>query len=459
VRKAFRIVRTGDGFVLELASGADRRAWRIARGPSLDPTHRRVATELHDNAVAPATTWDEGQWTTATALASLDAVDAMELSLKGGKLHGAWRLERSGASRWVFTKLRDDFAISGADVSAIDEAFATLPQAADVARQARQAPASSARGRKPSFIPLALATLADAPPSGPEWLHEVKLDGYRIEAIVDNGTVRLMSRNEKDWTARFPTIASALRDLDVSSVILDGEIVAVNERGVSSFQQLQQSFDAPTSPTLRYYVFDVLSLDGQLLTSRTLSDRLPLLQQVIGKPSRHAVVQLTARYDPAKGDVLKQACSAGEEGVISKRLDARYLHGRGRNWIKAKCGRRQEFIIVGYTDPQGSRLGFGSLLLAVNEKGALQFAGRVGTGFDTKLLDSIYRKLRALEVTENPLGSKPPGIPPRTIHWVKPQLVAEVAFTEWTDDGLLRHPSFKGLREDKRPDQVRRENA
>ena len=268
-----------------------------------------------------------------------------------------------------------------------------------------------------------------------------------------------MSRNEKDWTARFPTIVDALLKIDVESAILDGEIVAMSERGMSSFQQLQQSFDAPTSPTLRYYVFDVLSLEGNVLTSRTLGERLPILQQTIGKRASNAVVQLTARFDPANGDVLKQACSAGEEGVISKRLDARYMHGRGRTWIKSKCGKRQEFIIVGYTDPQGSRLGFGSLLLAVNEKSALRFAGRVGTGFDTKLLDSIYRKLRALEVSESPLGSRPPGIPSRTIHWVKPVLVAEVAFAEWTDDGLLRHPSFKGLRDDKRPDQVRREKA
>lgn len=451
MRRQFRILRTDDGFALELSAGVTRRCWSVPKGPSLDPAHRRAAREL-STIPAVAESWDQGTWGTTNPAGDLASANALELQLRGSRLHGKWLLSQSARGGWSFVKQQDDFAIAGADADAIDLAFATL---------APSAPAEPSRTRstKPlEFMPLALAALADAAPSGEEWVHDVKLDGYRIEALIDSGGVRLMSRNAKDWTARFPTIADALRKLDVTSAAIDGEIVAIGEKGVSSFQLLQQSFDAPLTTPLRYYAFDILVLDGRDLRAETLDVRWQTLGSVIGRRSRTAIVQLVQRFDPADGDVLEQASAAGEEGVISKRLDARYMSGRGRGWLKVKVGKRQEFIIVGYTDPQGSRAGFGSLLLGVMEGESLRYSGRVGTGFDTNLLDKLYRKLRSIEISTNPLHITPPGVPLRNVHWVKPKLVAEVAFLEWTSDGVLRHPSFKGLREDKLPNQVRRED-
>ena len=452
MRKTFRFIRSADGFSLELTSGSKRRLWFVPKGPSLDPSHRHIALPLEIDTDVPGENWDVGTWKDAAA-ADLEHSTHFELLLKGSKLHGRWQLGQSPSGNWTFIKQRDDFAIAGADVHAIDVAFASLP-----ATSAAASYTTGSMAPKLAFVPLALASPADAAPDGADWIHEVKLDGYRIEAIIDRESVRLVSRNEKNWTSRFPTVVEGLRAMKLGSAILDGEVVALDERGVSSFQQLQQSFDSPASPSLRYFVFDILNIEGQSLLAQPLGTRLELLDEILRRAPGNPVVRPTARYNPSKGNVVEQARKAGEEGVISKRIDARYIAGRGKTWLKIKCGKRQEFVIVGYTDPQGSRSGFGSLLLAICENGKYQYAGRVGTGFDTRLLDSMYRRLRALETPVNPLSATPPGTSLRTIHWVTPTLVAEVAFAEWTIDGVLRHPSFKGLREDKRPEQVRRES-
>jgi len=307
------------------------------------------------------------------------------------------------------------------------------------------------------FIPVGLATLEVAPPAGNGWIHEEKLDGYRIESVIADGAVRLISRNEKDWTSRFPAVADALRGLPVSSAVLDGEIVAYDDKGATSFQRLQQSLEAHEIRNVRYHVFDLMMLDGIDLRELPLAIRRGFLHELLRELGRASPVRTTREFHLRDGDPLEQACALGIEGIVSKREDSSYPSGRSPLWIKSKCSRRQEFVIVGYTEPQGSRNHFGALLLGVYDGKILRYAGKVGTGFDFNTLTSIMRELRNLETKQGLVTSSVP-IPRAGLHWVKPELVAEIAFTEWTSDGLLRHPVFKGLRLDKPARAVRRED-
>ncbi len=315
--------------------------------------------------------------------------------------------------------------------------------------------------RPRGFLPVALATLQPRAPAGREWVHEEKLDGYRIEAVVNDGTVRLYSRNEKDWTARFPGVVEVLRELPVESAVIDGEIVAVDARGTTSFQQLQQSLEHREIRNVRYHVFDILALNGTDLRELPLQFRREFLGELLHELPKSArggaVVRPTRQFFERSGDPLQQACALGIEGVVSKRDDSAYPLGRSPMWIKSKCARRQEFVVVGFTDPQGSRDHFGALLLGVYDGDALHYAGKVGTGFDVDTLGDVRTRLRALETPVHGLVNRT-GLPRMGVHWVKPKLVAEIVFTEWTADGLLRHPVFKGLRGDKLARDVRRED-
>jgi bifunctional non-homologous end joining protein LigD len=302
---------------------------------------------------------------------------------------------------------------------------------------------------------LQLATLVDAPPEGPEWLHEQKFDGYRILAEIERGKVRLLSRRMKDWTAEFPTIVRALAELPVKRAMLDGEVCVVMPDGRTSFQALQNSFGAATTANLVYFAFDLLALDDEDLAGLPLEQRKARLQQVV--PARGAI-----RYsDHVIGNgaaFFELACKTGLEGIVSKRRDKPYLPGRGMTWQKTKCIQRQELVIGGFTDPEGHRLGIGALLVGYYENGALVYAGKVGTGYTHKMLGELRRLLEPLERKASPFSPEPPRAwtgPNR--HWVAPELVAEVAFSEWTGDGRLRHPSFQGLRRDKSPATIVRE--
>ena len=309
----------------------------------------------------------------------------------------------------------------------------------------------------PQFVPVALATLESSAPVGPEWIHEEKLDGYRIESVLAGGSLRLLSRSGKDWTSRFPSVAEALLTLPVTSAVLDGEIVAVDERGVASFQRLQQSLHSHEIRAVRYHVFDLLWLNGTDLRELPLAFRREFLNDLLLERDRNSVVHKTRQFHIRHGDPLARACALGIEGVVSKRADAAYPVGRTPLWIKSKCVRRQEFVVVGYTDPEGSRHHLGALLLGVYHGSTLRYAGKVGTGFDERMLRTLWRALRARAIAVPDVQSS--GALPRAgAHWVRPELVAEIAFTEWTTDGVLRHPVFKGLRTDKRARTVRRED-
>jgi bifunctional non-homologous end joining protein LigD len=310
----------------------------------------------------------------------------------------------------------------------------------------------------PAWVAPQLATLVSDPPPGDGWVHEIKLDGYRILIRIERGRVKLLTRNRQDWTARFPAVAEAAAALPVKEALLDGEIVVLDRAGVSSFQALQQAEHLEKGRTLVYVAFDLLFLDGRDLRPLPLVERKARLAGVL--ESRRGRVRYSEHFDVPGQRVYDRACRRGLEGIVAKRKDAPYTSGRGQGWLKVKCVARQELVIGGYTDPDGARAEFGSLLVGVHDRdGRLVYAGRVGTGFDHATLKNLGARLRRLERRASPFSPEGPRPPARGAHWVKPELVAEVAFTEWTRDGLLRHPAFQGLREDKPAAEIVRETS
>jgi bifunctional non-homologous end joining protein LigD len=305
-----------------------------------------------------------------------------------------------------------------------------------------------------------LATLVSRVPAGDDWLYELKFDGYRALTFVENGKVRLVSRNDKDWTQRFRAVVEAVKKLRLKKAILDGEIVSLDQQGVSNFQQLQNSLKRGDEDSLVYYLFDVPYLHGYDLTQTPLLDRKEVLARLIlsANPANDGTLRYSDHIVGQGESVLQHACRSAMEGVIAKRAGSTYQQYRSPTWLKVKCLKQQEFVIGGYSKPEGSRVGFGALLLGYHDKnGSLIFAGRVGTGFSTQSLRQLTSELKKLIVDTSPFKSMMTGAERRGVTWVKPKLVAEVEFTEWTSDGRLRHPSFQGLREDKPAEEVVRE--
>jgi bifunctional non-homologous end joining protein LigD len=309
----------------------------------------------------------------------------------------------------------------------------------------------------PSLIAPQLATLVKAPPAGTGWLHEMKYDGYRMLCRIEDGKARIVSRNGKEWTDAFESIARAVEELSVETAWLDGEICVVDAKGRSSFQALQNVL-SNAGGELVYFVFDLLYADGIDLRGATLSDRKQALKQLLEDAAD--AIRYSDHFDVPGRDFLVNVCKLGLEGMISKRADGRFQSGRTPAWQKVKCVLRQEFVIGGWSDPEGSRSGFGALLLGVYEPdGRLTFVGKVGTGFNDKVLASLGKKLATIAVDAPAFHNPPRGAEARGSHWVQPTLVGEVAFTEWTNEGTLRHPSFQGLRDDKPAKDVGRERA
>ena len=309
----------------------------------------------------------------------------------------------------------------------------------------------------PSFIAPQLATLVKDPPSGGEWLHELKFDGYRMLCHRNGENVRFWSRNRKDWTEKFPQLAKELKRFPARQVILDGEVVIVDAAGRTSFQRLQQAMGKSNVATFVFQVFDILYVDGYLLTNVELRVRKEVLRQLVEAMPKAGPIKFSDHFEGDGKSFFKQACDYGIEGIVSKRADSHYDSTRNKNWLKIKCARSQEFVVAGYTPSVKGMAGFGSLVLGVYDKGKLLYAGRVGTGFSLKQRVELARRLDRISRDSSPFATKPkdPGL--RNAQWTEPKLVAEVSFTEWTDDGSVRHPSFQGLREDKSASEVRRE--
>jgi DNA ligase D-like protein (predicted ligase) len=321
----------------------------------------------------------------------------------------------------------------------------------------------SSRSRRdaplPQFVHPQLSQPVEKPPSGVQWVHEIKLDGYRMAARIDNGRVQLLTRTGLDWTAKYPGAVAALADLNVKTAYLDGELCGVDDAGLPSFAQTQAATDGERGVHLVYYAFDLLHLGGWDISSLGLIERKTLLEPLIAN-------KLGLQYnghDTGDGElILKHAGKLGFEGVVSKTIDAPYAPGNRGLWRKAKALNRQEFVIVGWSDPEGSRPHLGALLLGYHtDDGKLVYAGRVGTGMPVKVLADLRRRLDPLARKTSPLSVAPPrstrfGSPLvlSRVHWVEPKLVVEISYLTWTADNLLRHTVYVGLREDKPADQV-----
>lgn len=327
-------------------------------------------------------------------------------------------------------------------------------------RSTRHGSLTPERGLPPppaDILSVELATLVDTPPEGADWLHEIKLDGYRIVASVNSGSAELFTRRGNDWTARAPNVVAALSTLSVRNAVLDGELVCLRSDGVTDFQALQNALRDGRSQRLVYFAFDLLYLDGEDQRARPLRARKAALAALLASTPKSAHLRLSEHVEGQGRAVFERACKLGLEGTIAKRADAPYRPGRGKDWLKLKCIARQEFVIGGFTPPGGSRQHLGALLIGVQEEGQLRYAGKVGTGFNARSLRELRARLEPLAEATCPFTPAPRGSPVRGATWVRPELVAEVAFTEFTDDGRLRHPSFQGLREDKPPSAVIRE--
>jgi bifunctional non-homologous end joining protein LigD len=331
--------------------------------------------------------------------------------------------------------------------------------------RSREAFSVKDRGRlryraQPGWIPPMLATLSDQAPTGGGWVYEPKLDGVRVLAYVTGGSVRLYSRNRKQVEGGYPELVEALSLAVRGDAVLDGEIVAPDpSTGLSSFARLQQRMHlrdvqraARTGVSVELYLFDCLFYEGIDLTGLPLLDRKKVLRDVVWYDGP---IHFTPYRTTGSGAMYRDACAKGAEGIIAKRADSRYTSGRSTDWLKVKCVQQQEFVIGGYTAPQGAREHLGALLVGYYEGGKLRYAGKVGTGYDHFTLEMLNRKLASLHRRTSPFAPGP--VPAGDVRWVTPKLVAQIGFGEWTGAGLLRHPRFLGLRNDKAPREVRRE--
>lgn len=463
------------------------KSWAVPKGPSLDPTQKRLAVHVEDHPLDYASfegsiaegnygagdviVWDHGIWQPQGDPAAAYQAGKLKFTLVGEKLAGDWtlvrtRLRGSGdKEQWLLIKERDDTARPSDEYDIVEAQPKSVISGALVGgpsktakRKASTKPAKSRKAQTefPDSLAPQLATLAERPPEG-DWLYEVKFDGYRILARVRGDEVRLFTRNGHDWTERLPQQAKALAKLGLSDSWLDGEVVALKEQGLPDFQQLQNAFDIGRSHDLIYYLFDAPFLNGEDMREVPLETRRAKLKTALGS-TRRSPLRFSEAFTAHHRDIVESACAMSLEGVIGKRSGSLYVSRRSADWIKLKCRLRQEFVIVGYTKPQGSRSGFGALLLAVSEAGGLRYAGRVGTGFGEASLKALHEQLRKLAREESPLERKLTATQARGVSWVEPQLVGEVEFAEWTREGIVRQASFIALRSDKPAAQIVREH-
>ncbi len=444
-------------FRLEL--GGVLKSWAVTKEPRGERGARHLAVETEDHPLeyggfegeipkdqygaGTVLIWDRGYWTPLADPGKGLRDGKLDFELHGDRLSGRWTLvrnKRRGArerqTQWFLIKRSDPEPTKQKGSSA---SIANVPPIAETP--------GARRAGLPARISPQLATLVDSVPGGAGWLHEPKLDGYRLLCRIEDGQVTLFTRRGNDWTDRFPALAKSAGALRCRRALLDGEAVVFNAHGISDFQELQAAIGGG-DPAIELVVFDLLHLDGWDLRKVALKDRKVLLQGLLdGGP---ALISYGQHIEGKGTAFYREACRVGLEGIIAKRAADGYREKRTRSWLKIKCSRRQEFVIVGFTEPKGGRAGFGALLLGARDEtdAPLRYTGKVGTGFDDKQLRSLRARLNALRRADPPLAKAPPaGL--GTVRWVEPQLVAEVTFAEWTNDGVLRHASFRGLREDK----------
>ncbi|MGW9063370.1 DNA ligase D [Achromobacter animicus] len=457
--------------------------------------------------------WDEGKWMPVGDPRKGYRDGHLKFDLQGVKMQGRWALIRLKGKEsdkqppWLLIKDRDDFARPEREFSVVDEmpdsvvplrksakakpagkggeATAKANSAAKTSRSAAKsrakskAPAEAAADERsqdqddntaddqsalpgvaadlPAQLKPQLATLVDGVPQhAPDWLYEMKFDGYRLVVRIEGDDVRLFTRNGHDWSAKMPHLVEAMRALPAKWAWIDGEIVMLDREGIPNFQSLQNAFDNDRTQDIVFYAFDLPFVGMRDLRQEPLGVRRALLQQLMDA-AEDDQLRFSEALEAAPSDLVATACRMGLEGIMAKRLSSPYVSRRSDTWVKVKCARRQEFAIVGYTAPKGSRAGLGALLLAVTEQdGSLRYAGKVGTGFDDASLVSLQKRLAAIETDKKPVTNAPAA---GGVRWVKPELIAEVSFGEWTSGGHIRHSVFRGLRQDKPVKAISREKA
>jgi bifunctional non-homologous end joining protein LigD len=490
------------------------KSWAVTRGPSLVAGERRLAVHVEDHPLeygsfegtipkgeyggGEVIVWDNGTWTPIGDVGKGYKKGHLEFELDGVKLRGRWHLIRMqgkpGEKRenWLLVKGDDaearseddpdileqhpESVVSGRRVEQLkgeDPGWSSKTGGAIKRKRksvsksdigGRSGPSTGAdpsrhknavRSKLPDFIEPQLASLIDKPPVGERWIHEIKFDGYRMQARIENGKSRLMTRGGLDWSKRFGSVVSdALTALPLATAMIDGEIVVETVSGSSDFSALQSDLSEGRKDRFVFYVFDLLYLDGYDLTGLPLQERKGMLRALF---KDNANIRYSDHFDEQGSVVLEHACRLSLEGIISKLADAPYRSGRNKDWSKSKCSARQEFVIGGYVPSTASSSAIGSLVMGVHEEGTLVHVGRVGTGYSANVARSLFKTLKAISVKTSPFAEKLSADAGRGVVFVRPELVAEVEFRAWTADGHLRHASFRGLREDKLAKDVTRE--
>lgn len=476
------------------------KSWAVTRGPSYDPNDKRLAVRTEDHPMeynkfegiipdkqygaGAVMIWDRGTWTPDEDPHRGLAKGHLVFHIEGNRMHGKWHLVRMHTKEkrenWLLIKSEDEYVMQGnknagfldkENTSVISERTLDQIREGGNAPKPKRAAKSKARAKaqantkvvktKPQdmsalqkqYGDVELATLVEYPPSGKDWLHEIKYDGYRLLAFIKNGDVLLQTRGKQDWTHKFSVISGALAKLKIKDAVIDSEAGVVGERGQTNFSALQSALSSGDDSNIEAWCFDLLHLNGKDYTEKPLIERKAALEKIL--PKNSPILHYSEHFEGSP-QLLEKACKVGAEGLVSKRKDSHYRGRRTHDWVKSKCGMEQEFVIGGFMPAKQNAKAVGALLLGYYKNNTLHYAGKVGTGFNQKTAREIHERLIKLETAKSPFPG-PVERGRRGYVWVKPQQLCEVSFWEWTPDKHIRHASFKGLREDKTPKEVHEE--